>query len=153
MVRLFLFLLVLLVGAFVAWVRLAPNDPGDWHVDPLTATRTTQGGWLVRPEGGDAAGPVIAADAAAVLEALDRIALATPRTVLLAGSVAEGRLTYMTRSALMGFPDFTTVTTVPAEGGVTPVLFARQRFGDGDMGVNRARVEDWLAQLTAAMPG
>ena len=47
----------------------------------------------------------------------------------------------------MGFPDFTTVSMVASLDGAQPVLFARQRFGEGDQGVNRARVEGWLAQL------
>ena len=33
-----------------------------------------------------------------------------------------------------------------AEGPLL-VINARSRFGEGDMGVNRARVEDWLARL------
>jgi uncharacterized protein (DUF1499 family) len=149
--RIALLLIVLVVLAGLAWIRLAPIDPARWHGDPLTATRTTAGGWLVRPEGGDAAAPDLATDPATALAALDRIALATPRTQVLAGSVAEGRITYVTRSALMGFPDLTTVTVLPAEGGVVPVIFARQVYGDGDMGVNRARVEGWLAALEAAV--
>jgi uncharacterized protein (DUF1499 family) len=28
------------------------------------------------------------------------------------------------------------------------LIFARSRFGDSDLGVNRARVEDWSAKLT-----
>lgn len=137
--------------AVLAAIRLAPNDPLTWHSDPLTATRTTPGGWLVRPSGGDAAAPDYATAPAVLLAALDRIALATPRTNRLAGSLAEGRITYITRSRLMGYPDFTTVAVATGPDGNQPVLFARQRFGDGDQGVNRARVEDWLARLQAAL--
>jgi uncharacterized protein (DUF1499 family) len=28
------------------------------------------------------------------------------------------------------------------------LIFARSRFGDSDLGVNRARVEDWIARLS-----
>ena len=83
---------------------------------------------------------------APVMQALDRIILATPRTELLAGSVEEGRMTYITRTKWMGFPDYTTVQLSDDH----LELYARQRFGMADMGVNKARVEGWLSQLEAA---
>jgi uncharacterized protein (DUF1499 family) len=61
--------------------------------------------------------------------------------------VEEGRITYMTRSLVFGFPDYTTVTTVPAGDGAQVVAYGRLRFGSSDMGVNRERLESWLAQL------
>ena len=150
--KIVLVVILLLVAGGMLWVRLAPLPAGQWHADPLTATRSTPGGWIVRPEGGDATSPLMQAEPALVLAALDRVAQSTPRTSVLAGSVEEGRITYVTRSRLMGFPDLTTITVLAgADGGALPVLLARQRFGYEDMGVNRARVEDWLAQLDAAM--
>jgi uncharacterized protein (DUF1499 family) len=92
------------------------------------------GGWAtLRLEG----------DGAALLAALDAVALATPRTTRLAGSPAESRITWVTRSALWGFPDYTT-----AEAGLEGVAIrARLRFGQGDMGVNAARLRDWFSRL------
>ena len=140
-------LLVLLTGGLGLLVRLAPTDPADWHVDPLSAPRPDGNGWLVRPEGGNAAAEPVDLTPEALLARLDAIAMDWPRTERLAGSVAEGRITYVTRSRLWGFPDYTTVTALPSGAGAVPVLFARQRFGRGDWGVNRARVEAWLAAL------
>mgnify|MGYP000701681118 CR=1 FL=1 len=77
------------------------------------------------------------------LEQLDMIARATPRTRVLAGSLAEGRYTYVTRSAIIGFPDF---TTVEQQADVVRI-HARQRFGSSDLGVNAARVDGWLQAL------
>ncbi|MEM9843514.1 MAG: DUF1499 domain-containing protein, partial [Pseudomonadota bacterium] len=77
------------------------------------------------------------------LAALDEIARATPRTTILAGSVEDGIVTYVTRSALMGFPDYTTVSL--SDGALT--LYARLRFGQSDLGVNAARLEAWLRAL------
>jgi len=57
--------------------------------------------------------------------------------------VAEGRVTYITRSKLWGFPDYSTFET--RDGDL--LIHARLRFGSSDMGVNRARVTDWLARL------
>ena len=52
-------------------------------------------------------------------------------------------MTYITRSLLWGFPDYTTAQTTPQ--GTR--LYARQRFGSNDWGVNAARLRDWLAKL------
>ncbi|RDC72516.1 DUF1499 domain-containing protein [Rhodovulum sp. 12E13] len=139
--------IVVVVLGFAAWVRLAPTDPAAWHVDPASA-EPGPGRFVVNPEGGDADGPLLAMPPREALAALDAIARDTPRTRAIAGSVEEGRITYLTRSALWGFPDFTTVEAVPAEGGSRLVIFARLRFGQDDMGVNEARVRGWLSQLS-----
>ena len=59
-----------------------------------------------------------------------------PRTSVLAGSVDTGRITYVTRTQWMGFPDYTTVE----QQGETLKLYARLRFGRSDFGVNAVRV-------------
>ena len=64
---------------------------------------------------------------AEVAARLEAIALATPRTVRVAG---EGLwVTYVTRSALWGFPDYTSVKVVPDGAGSVVTIFARARFG------------------------
>ena len=95
----------------------------------------------------DAEAPVFAATPEAVLEALDAVAGETPRTVRLTGSPGEGRITYVTRSRIWGFPDYTTAAATPVDGGARLTLLARLRFGGSDMGVNRARVEDWTLRV------
>lgn len=143
------FLVLVGVGlalAGAAWVRLAPSDPAVWHVDPKAAA-PGEGRFVVRPEGGDVAFPVSALSPAELLGRLDAVAMATPRTMRLAGSVDEGRITYVTRTKGLGFPDYTTVEAVEGPGGTSLAIFARLRFGKSDLGVNRARVEGWLAAL------
>lgn len=141
--------LLAVVLAGLAWIRLAPADPARWHVDPLTvATPVRVGHALLRPEGGDAAAPVWDMSPAAALAAFDRVARAQPRVSVLAGSVDDGMITYVARSRLMGFPDYITVRALPAgNGGSTLAIFARQRFGLDDLGVNRIRTATWLAAL------
>lgn len=130
-------MVALATGALMAWVRLAPSDPARWH-GTLTFTKDE-----------DRAGGVIrilpAADPMALMQALDQIALNTPRTVKLAGSVAEGSITYVTRSLFWGFPDYTTVTATNGK----LIVFGRLRFGQSDFGVNKARVDGWISQLPA----
>ncbi|MEL6267324.1 MAG: DUF1499 domain-containing protein, partial [Pseudomonadota bacterium] len=60
---------------------------------------------------------------------------------VVAGSAAEGFVTYVQTSRIVGFPDYVSARTV--EGGIA--VWSRSRYGYSDLGVNRARVEDWLA--------
>lgn len=140
-------LVVLLVGS-AAYVRWAPSDSLAWNADPLTvATPSRDNHFLMRPDGGDAAGEIYEAMPEPLLAAFDKIARAAPRTIVLAGTTAAGQITYVTRSALWGFPDYTTVRAVPDGHGARLAIFARSRFGRSDLGVNRARIEDWLSKL------
>lgn len=142
-------ILVLLIAAAMAYVRLSPNDPARWHRDPMTAGHPgMSNGYLLRPTGGDAAAPVYKMTPAALAEKINTTALHWPRTHLFAGSVQSGMMTYITRTRIWGFPDFTTVKVLPAPHGATFAAFARSRFGKSDFGVNKARLEGWLKLLT-----
>ncbi len=134
----FLALLFLLILALMAYVRLAPTSKARWHALP----DVTEPGDVSEP-GGFLAVRRVTAPAAEVLSAIEQRALATPRTTLLKGSVAEGMMTFQTRSLVMGFPDHTTV----AVKGDLLVIHGRLRFGKSDLGVNRGRVADWLETL------
>lgn len=132
---------LLALVAVAAYVRLAPSDPARWHVAPRA-----EGPAGAVAKGAGWASLMLAAEQGvpeALLARLDAIALATPRTTRLAGSAGEGRITWVTRSALWGFPDYTTAEARP--DGLH--ILARLRFGGGDMGVNAARLRDWLSRL------
>lgn len=138
-------LVALIVLGFAAYVRLAPSDPARWHVSPVADAPAD---CTVRAGRGEARA-TCAYDLAPTdtLAQLDAVAMATPRTTRLAGSVEEGRITWVTRSALWGFPDYTTAE-VRADGAGTRIdLWARLRFGGDDMGVNAARLAGWLGQM------
>lgn len=75
------------------------------------------------------------------LAALDAVAMAWPRTQRLVAT--EGRITWVTRTAFWGFPDFTTAQVGP--DGLT--IYARSRYGSQDFGVNAARLRAWLGSL------
>ena len=131
-------LVLLAVLGFGLWVRLAPSDPARWHVSAGDAGNRDFAGAAIRTV---AAGP-------GDMARLDRIIRATPRTTHLAGSPEEGMVTYVTRSRLWGFPDYTTIEARPGQ----IVIHGRLRFGASDMGVNRARLEGWMAAYEAARP-
>ena len=115
------------------YVRFAPSDAGRFHVSGAVQSDADLEGGVKRILPG------------VTLAELDQIAQQTPRTKVLAGSVDDGRITYVTRSRLIGFPDY---TTVEAKDGMVTV-YARLRFGRSDLGVNRRRVEGWIKALGA----
>ncbi len=131
-------LLACFVG-MAAYVRLAPDVVGRWH-QPLEGMPTAAG---IVTEPGGARAIVPMADGRAGLARLAAVAKASPRVQLLAGSVEEGRMTWVARSVVWGFPDYVTAEAAP--GGLR--VWSRLRFGRSDLGVNRARLEDWLARL------
>lgn len=143
--RILLAALALGAVAVAAMPRLLPMAPSDWHVDPLAAERTGRpNAWLLAL-GGDAP-PVASTDPpAAVLARLDAAAMAEPGVERLAGSPGEGLVTWVQRSRAMGFPDAVSIRAAPAGDGSIVTVFSRSRYGYSDMGVNRARVERWLA--------
>ncbi len=104
------------------------------------------------PEPGDhaAQGGFIAVrrmdDPKAGLSRLAEIATAAPRTRALGGSLSEGHLSFVTRSAIWGFPD---VTNIWIDGDRLAIR-GRQVIGKTDFGVNRRRIEQWLAQAGLA---
>lgn len=130
-------LLVALLG-FGAYVRLAPSDPARWNTDPALGTQGRNS---------HVAKVFLPLPPAEALAAFDEVAMAEPRTTRLAGSPEEGRITYVSRSRLWGFPDYTTVGTVPDDGGTWLMIWGRSRFGEGDLGVNAARIGRWVAAL------
>jgi uncharacterized protein (DUF1499 family) len=121
------------VIALLAFIRFAPSEVTRWHVVTEASADKSFASGVMRvvntgPDG---------------LIRLNAIALATPRTKTLAGSVDEGMVTYVTRSLVFGFPDYTTVQQV----GDSLIIYARLRFGRSDTGVNGARIEIWIDAL------
>jgi uncharacterized protein (DUF1499 family) len=95
-----------------------------------------------------AASPVFAKPPEQVIEALKRVALAEPRTTLLAEDRAKHQAALVQKSKTFRFPDFIDVQAVPAGAGRTALaIYSRAKIGIRDFGVNRARVERWLAAL------
>ena len=128
----------LVIGVIVAgllWVRFAPDDGARWHV-PVEGSQDADGpGSAMRVIG---AGP-------GMLTKIHETMLKLPRTGLIAGSLDEKRLTYVTRSKWIGFPDY---TTVEQDGDIIK-LYARLRYGRSDLGVNAERLDGLLRSVQA----
>lgn len=127
------------VLALLAYIRLAPSDPATWNIalDPRPAILGAPSPDAVVTLRGGAYMDLPANSFAA----LKTIAAATPRTQIL--TETPDHITWITRSKLIGFPDYTTAQITPT--GLT--VYARLRFGGGDQGVNAARLTAWRNAL------
>lgn len=139
------------LAAFSAYVRMDAATPAEVNVDLATAERTGRpNDFFAAPAGMTAATPdrIMSPDgrsAEAVMTAFDTAALAAPRVALMAGGPGEGRATYVQRSLVIGFPDYITVEAMQTDDGAALAVWSRARYGYSDWGVNRERVEAWLA--------
>lgn len=125
--------LVLCLAGAAVWVRFAPSDPTRWHRMAEDMQPRDLGNGAVR---------VVDVEEGALAH-LDAIIRDTPRTRVLAGAVTEGMVTYVTRTAVIGFPDYTTFRL--RDGQIE--IFGRARYGLSDLGVNAARIDGWLDAL------
>lgn len=82
--------------------------------------------------------------------AWDEMLADQPRVQLLRREVTNIQIDYVQRTRLLRFPDLITVRFVPIDDAhSTLAIYSRSVWGKGDMGVNRTRVEEWLARLKA----
>ncbi len=134
-----IWVVVALLFVGLGYIRLAPSDPARWHTAPEVAVDEDMSHGVKRLV---TAGPQS-------LGQLDAIIRKSPRTQVLAGSVDEGMVTYITRTAVIGFPDYTTIYA--SDGQIQ--VYGRLRFGQSDLGVNRNRVDGWLETLEQVSTG
>ena len=137
--------LAFVATALCLWIRLAPSDPALWHVAIADQTPAKPGPCAdqIRTQANGArATCLLADDPATVLARLGAAASTTARTTQLAAT--DGMTTWITRSPLMGFPDYTTAQVRADPHGTRLDIHARQRFGASDLGVNTARLKMWL---------
>lgn len=110
---------------------------------------------LVAPPGAgptpDIPAPYFNASPEALYRALRRVAEATPRTYLQSADDARHEAHYVARSAVFNFPDLITLAVQPDGAGSRPVLYSRSLYGHSDLGVNKKRLQDYLARLPAAL--
>jgi uncharacterized protein (DUF1499 family) len=82
--------------------------------------------------------------------AWDEMLAEQPRLQVVRREVTNMQIDYVQRTRLLRFPDLVTVRFVPIDDmHSTLAVFSRSVYGKGDMGVNRIRVEEWLARLKA----
>lgn len=80
------------------------------------------------------------------------VAADQPRTYQAATYPAQLQAHYVARSALFNFPDLVTVQVragTPDSSNL--ILWSRSVYGHSDLGVNKQRVQDWLAALQSKL--
>ncbi len=96
----------------------------------------------------DRPAPEFAMSVGQLKERLGAAILAEPRVQALAAP-SENHLRFVQRSFLMRYPDVVDVLVLPrGEARSTLALYSRSAVGHSDLGVNRARLERWLAAFT-----
>jgi uncharacterized protein (DUF1499 family) len=75
-----------------------------------------------------------------------------PRVERRAVSEDELQYDFVQRSPLLRFPDTITVRFIPLSPTTsTLAMYSRSHYGYSDFGVNRRRIETWLASLRVPM--
>lgn len=155
-------IIILLIGAGILGylalflIQTAPHDPEVWHKDPLTEPSSeTPNSFRVAPAGTavervDQEAFIYAESAEVIAKALDDYILRQPRVERVAGYPQEQFLTYAQRTKTLKMPDYISIKVIPlGENRSTLAVYSRSRYGYGDLGVNKARVTQWLESLAS----
>ena len=146
-------LAVLTTAGVAIFMRTLDHPIETWHADPTEVVRgQVQNDYLVAPEGASRSEPNRLFEARDIspkdlLFLFDSIAANAPRTAQIAMDEDGLTVTYVQKSMLFAFPDYISVKAVPVGEGAGLVIWSRSRFGVSDLGVNGARIDDWLVKL------
>lgn len=139
----------------------AAPDAERLALDPLTIERT---GWpndyLVCPADrcaapADRVAPVLDVPALDQLQLWEEVATLSERTRIIGIDESALTLHVEQKSRIFGFIDTIIVHVLPFDDGMptsersTFAAYSRSELGYGDMGVNQARLESWIAQVEA----
>jgi len=148
--------ILLVIGAFYVRAVTAGHDPAEWHIDPLTVERPpSPNTYFVASQSivearVDLEAPIYAAPAVVMAIAFNDYVLTQPNALLIDGGVDALWLTYVQRTPTLKMPDYISVKFIDLEEGKSTIaIYSRSRFGYGDMGVNKARVNAWLQSLSS----
>jgi uncharacterized protein (DUF1499 family) len=100
----------------------------------------------------DGVAPVYNVPVTKLQVAWDQMLAEQPRVEVQRRDITNMQIDYVQRSRLLRFPDLITVRFVPVDDThSTLAIYSRSVYGKGDLGVNRARVEEWLARLKSRL--
>ena len=98
----------------------------------------------------DGAAPVFDMPVEKLQAAWDAMIAEQPRVQVFRRDITNMQVDYVQRSRLLRFPDLVTVRFLPMDDAhATLAIYSRSVYGKGDFGVNRDRIEHWLAKLKA----
>lgn len=101
---------------------------------------------ICREASPDSEPPVFPVPGGRLRSLVSEAALAEPGTTLLDRGPEQDR--YLVRTRLMRFPDTVVVQVFEwGQDGSTLALYSRSQMGRSDFGVNRRRIERWVARI------
>jgi uncharacterized protein (DUF1499 family) len=141
-------------GVYYGLAKLTGSRLDIGPVDWATLTRHPTNDALVCPAARcprakpDREPPTYALEPSAVLARLREVARADANTVELSCDPNCDRTArFIQYTRLMRYPDTIDIEVFPVDGQATLAIYSRSLIGRGDFGVNRARIERWLAAL------
>ncbi len=134
-----------------AYIRFAPLQTDIWHQDPELATASDKPNEY-RMIGDDALH--FDMPAADLQRLVDGFAQNQSRTKRIKGVLGDSIITYVERSALLGYPDYITVKISSISNSQAKLaILSRSRFGYSDLGINKKRVRHWVAAIQGLVVG
>ena len=153
MIRKFLvntaWLVLMIAVSGLVYIRMAPDDLGGIHNIP---SNTAVPGKQENYPNGIIISERVMAPPQDLLQEFHKIITNTPRTKVLVGSVEEGMISYVTRSKVFGFPDYTTLRVTPEKNHSRLTVYSRSRYGISDFKVNSRRLYRWMKTLGVKYP-
>jgi uncharacterized protein (DUF1499 family) len=152
-----LFGLFLIAGPEHVWALFGPADLGPISFETLER-RASPNDALACPVDvckarSDLAPPSFMVNAHDLRLAFGKVIDSEPRVVEVESDDAILTDRYVQRSRLMRFPDTIVVRFFDRPGGRSAIaLYSRSQLGEGDMGVNLARIKRWLGELETFAP-
>lgn len=146
-----------LIGPERLWSTIGPADLGPINFETLERRDSANDALACPPQlceaKSDLETPVFAVDAEGLRAAMAKVIASEPKITVV--HIDDDAMTdrYVQRSAVFGFPDTIVVRFLDQPGGTSTVaIYSRSQLGQRDMGVNKARVERWLAKLRTIVP-
>ena len=97
--------------------------------------------------------PVYQVSADRLFGLVQSVAADQPRTFQAAVFADQRQAHYVARSAVFNFPDLITVQVRAATSNTSDlILYSRSVYGESDLGVNRKRLQAWLAAIDTKLP-
>lgn len=143
------------LGLERVWTLFGPADLGPVAFETLERRTTPNDALACPPEvcraASDMTPPLFAVSAEELRRALARVIASEADVVPVESAPLAER--YVQRSRWLRFPDTIAVRYFPrGEGRSTIALYSRSQLGQGDFGVNRARIQRWLEKLAREAP-
>ena len=85
-----------------------------------------------------------------LMETVGQVIAAQPRTEQLGQEQEANRMVFVQRTKVLGFKDTIWVQGTEVEDGSSLIMYSRSNVGYYDFGVNRARLQTWIAAINDA---